>query len=261
MRAIVGIRTLAIPAQAAPIETPSAAFSSHDASVWQVEDEAVNGWGRDRYWRRHRHHHTDAGDVLAGILILGGVVAVAKAIDNSSQNRRDRDERYRDYPDRDYREAPRYRDYDDRYDRGDRSQRGIGGAVAQCVDEVERTERVESVDTAEREGSGWQVEGELRGGGRYACEVGADGRVRDIDLDRDDRVTRQDQAPDRNADDRYDDEYYAEARSRMEDNTPAVRAEEAEHEAGADDGSRTWERGEPDDRYETVEGSTYALAN
>ena len=75
---------------------------------------------------RHRDRGIDAGDVIAGAVIIGGIAALAGAFDN------DRDDRYRDR---------RYRDrrYDDRY-----AYRGRGAgqrAVERCVRAAENQAR------------------------------------------------------------------------------------------------------------------------
>jgi len=99
---------------------------------------------------RHRRHRVDAGDVLAGVLIIGGIAAIANAA--SSSERRERNERYRDYREdrNDYR-----RDRDDRRDtrRSSGSGRGIDGAVDQCLAEIERDVRVDEVESVDRSGS------------------------------------------------------------------------------------------------------------
>jgi hypothetical protein len=145
-----------------------------------------------RGWHHH-HDGIDAGDVFGGLLIVGGIAAIAAAVSNSNKDRRARDdERYRDYRDyRDdgYREVPpqRYRDdrsYDDDRDGPSSSWRsGVGddGAVDACVGEVERGDRsIDSIDSVSREGDGWRVEGRVRGGRDFSCEVDADGRVRGL---------------------------------------------------------------------------------
>ena len=73
-----------------------------DVTVWQESDTIAE----HRRHRRHRHYRhrrggVDAGDVIAGVLILGGIAAIADAA--SKNNRRERrDERY------DPRYEPRY---------------------------------------------------------------------------------------------------------------------------------------------------------
>lgn len=241
--ALLAASSLAMPAHAAPLHVaPQAGVPAGAVSGWSVDDETVHDWGRHRRWR---HDHVDAGDVFAGLLILGGVVAVASAIDNSNKRKyRDRDDRYRDYREQDYdRDAYRYRDYPERDSRySDGSRRGIDGAIDDCVNEVERDARVDTVDTAGRDASGWRVEGELRGGGHYTCKIGPDGRIRDVDIDRGRRVGTG-----------YDDGYYAAARARQGATEPDRPA--------ATDASTDWERGAPDDRYQTAQGPGYAMAN
>ena len=152
-----------------------------------------------RHWH-HRNRGVDAGDVIAGVLIIGGIAAVASA---ATRNNRDRDRarypsRYPDYrgdyryPNRDYRGDYRNRDYrGDDYRYGDRDDRDgyqgagmIDGAVETCVREVERGNReVDTVDAANREGDGWRIEGQMQGGGLFACNIGSDMRVRNATVD------------------------------------------------------------------------------
>jgi len=251
--ALLAASSLTMPAQAATLPTSSNA----PQGIWTIEKESAQGWGHHRRWRRDR---IDGGDVLAGILILGGVVAIAKAAENAQERkyrerRDDEDYRYRDYD----RDSRRYDDrrYDDRR-YADNSRRGIDGAIEDCVVEVERSEEVRTVDTAERDEQGWHVEGDLVNGGRFDCEIDASGRVRDIDIEVGSR--RYGSAGDavRPArDSRYGDDYYADARARAGEQAPAVRVEE---DAGpADAEGDTWERGTPDDRYQTADGPDYAL--
>jgi len=78
---------------------------------------------------RHRDRGIDAGDVIAGAVIIGGIAAIAGAFDNDRDDRRYRDRRYRD----------RY-DYDRRGYRGD-GYRGGRRAVERCVRAAERQAR------------------------------------------------------------------------------------------------------------------------
>jgi len=162
---------------------PAAALAMAAAlSLTATPAFARGGWG-------HRHHHgdgIDGGDVLAGLLVIGGIAAIASAAGKKDQESREADYRY---PNRDYRSQ------DDGYyvppadgpDRpGDRYGAGAGdinGAVDDCVAEIERNDRrVDSVDSVNREGDGWRVQG--RAGGRdFSCTVDRDGRVRASRLD------------------------------------------------------------------------------
>ncbi len=80
---------------------------------------------------RHRDRGIDAGDVIAGAVIIGGIAALAGAFDNDDH----RDRRYRDrrYRDRHYR-GDRYG-----YDRGYRQ--GGRRAVERCIRAAERQAR------------------------------------------------------------------------------------------------------------------------
>ena len=146
----------------------------------------------------HRDRGIDAGDVIAGVLIIGGIAAVASA---ATKNNRDRQrtrypDRYPDYrgdyryPDRDYRTRDdRYRDNDYRYgnDRDSDDYRGSGlidNAIETCVGEVERGGRqVDTVEAANRQGDDWRIEGTMTNGSGFACTIGRDMRVRNATVD------------------------------------------------------------------------------
>jgi len=113
---------------------------------------------------RHDRDKIDAGDIIAGAVILGGIAAIASATSKSDR----------------YRDGYRYRDRDYRY--GD-SRYGYGNArsaIEQCVRAVERDARragyrfasVTEIRDVDRERRGWEVKGRLvvdgnRGYGRY----------------------------------------------------------------------------------------------
>ena len=173
----------AAPAQAAaPAAITTTAPSPFAASrfdpaatsaEWHCRGWRCNRWGH-RGWRRNR---VDAGDVLLGAVIIGGIAAIA-----SSNNRRARD---RDVViverDRDWRDDTRR--YDERRtDRRGGGSSGLDSAVDLCLARIERDVRVENVDTVERTGRGWQVSGTLFNGSPFACRIGNDGRIEDIDL-------------------------------------------------------------------------------
>lgn len=145
-------------------------------------------WG---YGRHYRHNDgIDAGDVIAGVLIIGGIAAIASAASKSSRDKRGQDYRYPDnrYPDRDrdYRdESGRYGDYRDNNSqyRGTQSS-GMGSAVDTCVNEVERgNDRVDNVDNVDRDGAGWRVEGRMDNGRAFQCAIDDSGRVRSATVD------------------------------------------------------------------------------
>lgn len=145
------------------------------ATVFKSDDVNADGY------RRYRHRdRVDAGDVIAGVLILGGIAAVASAASRSS---RDRDYRNTRYPS-DY----RYRTGDSRVDyRGNtRSNAGSGidNAVNMCVGAIERDVRVASVDGVDRSASGWLVTGSLYNGEAFSCRIDGSGRIDGIDYGR-----------------------------------------------------------------------------
>ena len=120
-----------------------------------------------RRYRRYRRNRIDGGDVVAGVLILGGIAAIASAASNNERRERVERQRYDD------------RRYDDRRDDDRRSNprasdgSGIDSAVSQCLSAIERDVRVESVDGASRVASGWIVSGTLLNGllARHAGQV------------------------------------------------------------------------------------------
>lgn len=128
------------------------------------------GWGNDRRWRRDR---VDAGDVVLGAVLIGGIAALI-----SSENRRERErEREVVVVERD----PYIRDGDYRDDRRapprSSGASGLDNAAAMCVDRIEREQRVETVDNVARTALGWQVTGALASGGSFDCRIGNDGRI------------------------------------------------------------------------------------
>ena len=164
------------PATAADLPHPSTPAPYASADV--LTGDAVTAHG----WRGYRHRdRVDAGDVLAGVLIIGGIAAIASAASNSSRNRDYRDDRYRN----DY----RYRSSDDRadYRRGDSrytSGSGIDNAVNMCVGAIERDVRVGSVDSVDRDAAGWLVTGTIYNGDGFSCRIDGNGRVDGINFGR-----------------------------------------------------------------------------
>lgn len=147
------------------------------------------GWGGWGGWGHRHRDRIDTGDVLAGILIIGGIAAVASAASNANKNKqRDRDRDYR-YPERDY---PQARERSGGYADNDRGERqdwrgtntGIDGAIDRCMDEVARgSAKIEEVDSVNRDGDGWRVQGRMSGGGDFSCSIDGDGRIRNVNID------------------------------------------------------------------------------
>ena len=140
------------------------------------------GWGHPS--RHHRGDGIGAGDVFAGLLVLGGIAAIASAASNSNRSSPPREPDYR-YPDaRGQGDGQGYGDARPEWRGGD-GYRGSGtsidGAVDACVAEVEQGNRaVDTIDEARRAGDGWSVEGRLRDGRAFSCSVDGDGEARDL---------------------------------------------------------------------------------
>ena len=182
--------SLAMPAAALELPQPAPVSAHHAPAAYEGETAHNHRWGR--YRGRDR---IDAGDVIAGVLILGTIAAVASA------GNRDRD--------RVERRPPPFPDDNYRYRSGeyDRDGRGLDRAVDMCVDEIERgSDRVGEVDGANRTGEGWSVSGALESGAGFTCRIDNMGRIRAVDIG----GARAAFEP---AEDRqYDDDVYARAR-------------------------------------------------
>lgn len=134
----------------------------------------ARGWGGG-----YRHHdRIDGGDVLAGILIIGGIAAIASAANKASKQQRD------------YREPePRYRDVPQRYGNAEdrpewREGTGIDSAINRCIDEVNRgRDRVGEVESVNRDAGGWRVSGSTTNNAAFSCTIDRDGRIRNVNVD------------------------------------------------------------------------------
>lgn len=149
-----------------------------------------------RGWHGHRHRdRVDAGDVFAGLLIFGGIAAIAAAASKSNREKREREQPNR-YPEPDYRDTPQTPGndqptgrYDDRpqggaYSGSARSGGSMDGAVDICVSRIERGDRqVETVQSVSRETEGWRVDGRIAGDGDFSCIVDRDGQVTSATVD------------------------------------------------------------------------------
>ena len=162
------------PAQAAQVRqagTIGYATNVHEdfrTSAYDGEAETADHYRYRRYG--HRRHGVDAGDVIAGVLVLGGIAAIASAASNNNRRAREREVVVVD------RDRTRSR-YDNRRTGGS----GLDGAVSQCLAEIERDVRVDSVDGASRTGEGWIVSGTLFNGSGFSCRIDNSGRISDID--------------------------------------------------------------------------------
>jgi hypothetical protein len=136
----------------------------------------------------------DAGDVIAGVAVIGAIAAMAGVFD-------DRDE-------------PRRVPVDAR-GRADEERSGLARAVDMCVAEVERGRvRVTGVDEATRDASGWRVSGETDEGRRFDCRISNDGRIDAVDTD--ETGVRYRSAMAGGAVEQYSDAVYARARTEQD---------------------------------------------
>ena len=167
---IAALSLSASPASAADMAPAFGSSAVAASASWSPDAESTAYYGRyyDPYRYRHRRNRVDAGDVIAGVLILGGIAAVANAVKDSNRNERYRNRDYRDNRDRDY----PYRNPD---------VTGIDRAASMCVSAIERDARVEAVDSVDRTAAGWTVSGRLFDGQGFTCSIGADGRIDAVD--------------------------------------------------------------------------------
>ncbi len=155
---------------------------------------ATPAMAQDRH--RDRDDGIDAGDVIAGALIIGGIAAVAGAIDNDRDDYRDRNYRDQNYRDQDYRDGGYreggYRDnnsrdgnrrdggyHDSDYSR-DRDYRGRGYGDWYTYNAGGRGSRSGNVDRAVER----CVQAAEREAERWGCGRANVTQIRDIDRDR-----------------------------------------------------------------------------
>lgn len=179
---------------AAPMYAGVAIATPIDAGAlgWTADSDRAEGWGDYRGYRgyrgyRHHRDRIDGGDILASILVIGGIAAIASAASKNSRDQR--------YEDRDYRsQNQRYDDRradtrdESRYDRGTGD---MESAIQACSDAAERQAgrdaRVSAIESVVRDGEGWRVEGELSNSDQRTFLCGAsEGRVDFVQLGNDD---------------------------------------------------------------------------
>lgn len=199
---VAAISLVASPVMSAELPQPIYTSGVEAAPVWKPGDDDAQ---RHRHWRYRRNRGVDAGDVIAGVLIIGGIAAIANAAAKNNDRRyRDRDWRY---PNEDSRNG---------YDGAN----GIERAVSMCVEAIERDTRVEEVETVDRTARGWQVSGSLYDGESFTCVIGADGRIDTIDYgagaQRYESGYDDDFEYEEREDNQYDDDYYVRARARSD---------------------------------------------
>ncbi len=129
-----------------------------------------------RHRRRYDHDRIDGGDIAVGIGILAGIAIIADIASKSKKkDGYTKGDRYPDSYPQDSRDSVPSSTQDDRnYSSGN----DLGSAVSLCSEAAERSAggsaRVEEIRSVTREGSGWQVIGNLSGGARgFTCATSA----------------------------------------------------------------------------------------
>lgn len=174
----------------APLMSSAFSFNQFPAAGHDI-DATANQWGCWNCgwaggWRRGgwRRRGPSAGEVLAGVAIVGGIAAIAAA---ASNNRRNRDvvvvdrNRPRDANPDWNRRNDRARFDDRRSNPRSSGASGLDSAVNQCLTSVERDVRVDDVEQVQRTAQGWLVAGSLFNGSGFECRIGNDGRIQSID--------------------------------------------------------------------------------
>jgi len=159
----------AMATRTVPITVPLSAKPAA-SSTWTPSDDIFANH------RRNRGGST-VGNVLTGLLVIGGIAAVAKAIDKDQEKRRRDRTQGRDYPydePYDYRDSERDR-RDGSFGRGE--SREADRAVDACAAEAARTGRVDEILDVARMGDEWRVRGDFDDGRAFSCSVGRDGRA------------------------------------------------------------------------------------
>jgi hypothetical protein len=145
---------------------------------------------------RHRHYRhrdrVDAGDVIAGIFLIGAIAAIADSAGKAKQRDRDRDRDRRDddyryeRPQGDYRAAPE-RERDRAWTPGGNpaEARAADACSWAAEGELGDTARVGQIDAVTRDGDGWRVTGNVAAPDimprDFACTYRG-GRVVDVDF-------------------------------------------------------------------------------
>lgn len=184
-------------APAAAVELPTQAVPNAAPVHARTGDVLAVNAEHYRYRRWRHRNRVDAGDVLTGVLILGGIAAIANSV---SKPRRERS-----YPVRQPASYPERRS-----ERSSNSGQGIDRAVDMCLSEIERDVRVDNVDNVSRTGAGWTVTGTIYNGDAFTCRIDNEGRISSVDFGGQVATSTPVQ------DNQWDDERYRQARADLD---------------------------------------------
>jgi len=229
--------------------------STYDNQAQTAEWHGRWGW-RHRGWHRRGWRHrrgVRAGDVLAGVAIIGGIAAIANAANN---RRRERDVVVIDNRFERDREWQQEREIDDLRRRTEEQQREIeylrsrgiaaeripqsGGplplperygapiaidtAIDRCVEVIEIDATVGEVEGVDRTGSGWVVTGRIAEDESFTCRIGRDGQIEALENGRGYSDLRSN-AIESPAHGQLSENQYADARAALESRDRALRAD------------------------------------
>ena len=132
------------------------------------------GWGGGN-WGHHHRDRVDVGDVLAGVLIIGGIAAIVSAASSKKRDRRGDDRP--DYP------GDRPGGYSNDNDQQWQQNAGVDSAVSRCTSELSRRSNGSiNVESINRDGDGWRVQGRSGDGTDFSCSVDGNGQIRNVQV-------------------------------------------------------------------------------
>lgn len=77
---------------AATAAVAAAMMTGAPVAPFAVGKAEARDWRGDRHWGRHRHRdRVDAGDIIAGAIIIGGIAAIASGISKAERDKDDWD--------------------------------------------------------------------------------------------------------------------------------------------------------------------------
>ncbi|WP_226017755.1 hypothetical protein [Novosphingobium sp. FKTRR1] len=156
------------------------------------------GWGNGHPYHERHDRGPDAGEVIAGLLVIGGIAAIATSIANKNK----RDEATAASAPPPYPQdqpswagsaysGPSWQDRDARWDAVPPAtgnygwtpgahDRGLDNAVEACAARARDRGGLDQIWDAARQGDGYRVRGNLDTGNPFICNVDQSGRVTDL---------------------------------------------------------------------------------